>query len=98
MKLSHLKELTSKTTKQVSEAKNEYEDSAEFTGEFYNLNDDLKKIAKIIKSKRFENWMKDTDSNFGTHSMQTYNSVKLDLSKLFSSFDTLIDEVESAYQ
>jgi len=38
------------------------------------------------------------DSNFGTHSMQTYNSVKLDLSKLLSSFDTLIDEVESAAQ
>lgn len=49
----------------LTEGKN-YDDSAEFTDEFYGIVQKVNDIKRVVKAPRFMNWMKATDHNFGT--------------------------------
>lgn len=46
------------------EGKN-YDDSAEFTEEFYGVVQKVNDIKRVVKAPRFMGWMKSTDHNFG---------------------------------
>lgn len=46
------------------EGKN-YDDSAEFTEEFYGVIQKVNDIKRVVKAPRFMGWMKSTDHNFG---------------------------------
>lgn len=63
----------------LSEAKDEFEDSAEFTDEFFGT---LEKVFEKINSRRWKNWMKMTDQNYPTHTVAALEDVKRALKKL----------------
>jgi hypothetical protein len=44
----------------------EFEDSAEFTDEFYGIMQDITKMKGKMKAPRWMAWMRTTDENFGT--------------------------------
>lgn len=58
-----MKEVLS-TTASLLEGKN-YDDSAEFTEEFYGVVQKVNDIKRVVKAPRFMGWMKSTDHNFG---------------------------------
>ena len=66
MSLDRIRELAG-LAKTINEVAPEYADSSDFTDEFYGMMHDLKKMVDIIKSKRFENWLKITDVIFNRH-------------------------------
>lgn len=68
--------------RKLTEAKAEYEDSGEFTDEFYT-------VVEIINSKRFAAWMKITDENYSTQCVPAYKELKAALKKV-------VDEIEAA--
>ena len=53
----------------LSEAKEEYKDSTEFTEELHTIDD-------IIRSKRFYKWLEVTDENFGTNTVKAGGELK----------------------
>lgn len=49
---------------------NKYDDSSEFTDEFYGLSDHINKLKKAMKAPRWLSYFRTTDTNYGT-SMET---------------------------
>ena len=52
--------------KKVLKEASEYDDSSEFTDEFYKMQSQIIDIKSKMKNPRWMSWMKATDSNFGT--------------------------------
>lgn len=69
MQLTHLKQMTELTEATgpgfFSEAQH-YEDSGEFTNEFYDIFHQVNKMKKIMKHPKWLEYMKATDRNFST--------------------------------
>lgn len=58
----------------LTEAKN-YDDSAEFTDEFFGVVQKVNDIKRVVKAPRFMNWMKATDHNLDTDGEESCESL-----------------------
>lgn len=76
--------------------KSEYEDSAEFTDEFFGVIQDLKKNLKIVNSKRWKKWMQLTDTNYGTGCVNVNDGLIADLKSVVESADELAEQMRKA--
>jgi hypothetical protein len=65
----------------LNEAK-EYEDSAQFTEDYTTVLSMIDKIGKIINTKKWENWMKVTEQNYGVKTIDVSNNLKSEWKKL----------------
>lgn len=98
MKLTKLEELSKNKSAapQLTEAKTEYSDSAEFTDEFYGVMQTVQSLKKIMRSPRWMRWMESTDLNFGTKAAAKAKDANFALGKLEASLIEIDDELESA--
>lgn len=97
MSLSNLKEMTriKEARQRLTEASSSYDDSSEFTDEFYTMAQDISKMKKQMKNARWMDWMKSTDSNFGTSTVSVAQKA-IDainaLDRAFADLDEQFDE------
>lgn len=76
----------------IVEAK-EFEDSAEFTDEFYGIHADVIKMKGKMKAPRWMNWMESTDTNFGTECVEpAQNAIKA-----VDTLARLLDEIDAEF-
>lgn len=78
------------------EAKAEYEDSADFTEDFYSLSSHVNNLEKIVKTPKFKAWMHVTDTNFGTECESKAANLSAALSNLKAALNDLEEELENA--
>lgn len=78
---------------QLNEAA-DYDDSSEFTEEFYKMEAQITDIKGRMKNPRWMSWMKTTDSNFGTEceaparaAIQAIGTLQAQMSDLDAEFD-----------
>lgn len=79
----------------VLEAK-DYEDSSEFTEEFYKMQGEIIDIKAKMKAPRWIAWMKVTDSNFGTDTMTPARSAISSVNSLEKAFTEIDAEFDKA--
>lgn len=77
------------------EGKN-YEDSAEFTEEFYGVVQKVNDIKRVVKAPRFMGWMKVTDHNFDTSCEEMGQAVISAVDALHTAVHTLEAEIDKA--
>lgn len=80
----------------ILEGSADYSDSSEFTDEFYGM---LEKIAQFkgkMKNPRWINWMRDTDSNFGTETEQPALGAIDAINTLHTQFQDIDSELDKA--
>lgn len=78
----------------ITEGK-EFEDSAEFTDEFYGIHQDVMKLKGKMKAPRWMSWMKSTDANFSTECVEpAKNAIRTvdELSRLLDEIDAEFDK------
>ena len=73
-----------------------YNDSAEFTDEFYGMSADIEKLKSKMKNPRWVGWFKETDSNFGTDSLPSAREAISSINGLASSFSSLEEQLDQA--
>ncbi len=66
MDLAHIRKLAGVLEEGKKKAKEEYDDSAEFTDELADVGAAIEKVAAILEQKRWTDWMKITDQNYST--------------------------------
>lgn len=81
---------------EVIDESQEYEDSSEFTAEFYSLFSKLEEVKKIVQSAKFKHWMQATDTNFSTDVMSLVPSVEEGITALEASLKALEEEISKA--
>lgn len=72
-----------------------YDNSSDFTDEFYDLFAQVTKMKKIMKNEKWINYMKLTDFNAGTHTEEpARDAIKavIALEKALNSIDTEFDK------
>lgn len=74
----------------------EYSDSSEFTADYESVQDMIDKIGKIITTKKWENWMKVTEQNYGVKTIQSSGKLKADWTSLKFQFGFLDDQMNKA--
>lgn len=97
MKLTKLEQLSK--TGIINEARGtsgEYDGSADFTEEFFDLQQHVIAMKKVMKSPRWIRWMKSTDDNFGTKTVSKSNDVLFALNKLDEALRDLDEELDNA--
>lgn len=78
----------------ITEAK-DYSDSGEFTDEFYGIVQSVAKIKQLVKNPRWMAWMKTTDSNFATSTVEpakNFVSAINDADRALSEIDEEFDK------
>jgi dynactin complex subunit len=78
------------------EANSDYEDSSEFTDEFYGMSQDIEKMKSKIKNPRWLKWMKVTDQNFGTDCEAPARAAIAAIGTLSTQFTDLEEELDKA--
>ena len=73
----------------LAEGSNEYSDSAEFTEDYTTVLYNIKKIGKIINTKKWDNWMKVTESNFSVKTIKANDDLKTHFKALSKAADSL---------
>lgn len=80
----------------IVEAANEYDDSADFTDEFYTITGDVAKMQKAMKNPRWMGWMKSTDSNYGTDCEPSGRAAIKAVNDLQAALSDIDDELDKA--
>ena len=80
----------------LSEAANDYEDSAEFTADLEEVGSMINKIHKIVHSKKWINWCKITDENFDTQTINKNAGLTRQIDGMKKVFEMFEDEMRSA--
>jgi hypothetical protein len=75
------------------EAKGDYSDSGEFTDEFFGLFDHLNKMKAVIKAPRWLEYMKMTDTNFGTSTVES----ALSTISALNSLDAALHDIDAEF-
>lgn len=73
----------------------DYQDSAEFTEEFYSMVSKVNDIKKVVKAPRFMKYCVSTDHNFGTDCASAASNVVAALDALYHSVVALEQEIDS---
>ena len=73
-----------------------YNESAEFEEDVSNISDFLKKSQKILESKNWKEWMQESNSNYGTDSVNRSKRVLDNLKKTIKELDDLYEELVDA--
>lgn len=76
--------------------KAEYDDSADFTNDMFEVRELFNKIEKIVHSDKWEKWMKITDQNFGTDCKSVNDGFVADLRTATAAYDDLLEELDKA--
>ncbi len=74
----------------------EYDDSSDFTDEFYGLVQQVAKIKQAMKNPRWMGWMKLTDDNFGTDCQTPARSAITAVNSLDAQLGDIDDELDKA--
>ena len=74
----------------------EYSDSSDFTDEFYGIVQQVAKMKQAIKNPRWMNWMKITDTNFGTDTQTSASSAITAINSLDAQLSDLDNELDKA--
>lgn len=93
MNYERIKQLSGIT---LTEAKGEYSDSAEFTDELADVGSYVLKIEKILKQKRWKDWMSITDENFSTRVVAQNNTVMAKFKEFKKEMDLLEKQLTEA--
>lgn len=80
----------------IQEANSDYDDSSEFTDEFYGMSQDIEKMKMKIKNPRWLKWMKVTDQNFGTDCEAPARAAIAAIGTLSTQFTDLEEELDKA--
>lgn len=80
----------------LTEANSDYEDSSEFTDEFYGMSQDIEKMKSKIKNPRWMKWMKVTDQNFATECEAPARAAIAAIGTLSTQFTDLEEEFDKA--
>lgn len=80
----------------VRESSNAYDDSADFTEDFYKVTSLVREVEHILESPKMTKWMKITDRNFSTDCVSKFNDVIENLRALSESLDKLDEELNEA--
>jgi hypothetical protein len=80
----------------LTEANSDYEDSSEFTDEFYGMSQDIEKMKSKMKNPRWMKWMKVTDTNFGTECESPARAAITAVGTLSTQFTDIEDELDKA--
>jgi hypothetical protein len=80
----------------LTEANSDYEDSSEFTDEFYGMSQDIEKMKSKMKNPRWMKWMKVTDTNFGTECESPARAAITAIGTLSTQFTDIEDELDKA--
>jgi len=80
----------------LTEANSDYEDSSEFTDEFYGMSQDIEKMKSKMKNPRWIKWMKITDQNFGTDCEAPARAAITAIGSLSTQFTDLEEELDKA--
>lgn len=67
-----------------------YKDSAEFTEEYLTVLDNIKDIGKIINSKKWDRWMKVTETNYDVKLVKLNDELK----SHFKALNKIADAIE----
>jgi hypothetical protein len=78
------------------EAKSDYGTSGEFTDEFFGLFDHVNKLKAVIKAPRWMEYMKTTDTNFGTDTAEPAASAISALNSLDAALRDIDAEFDKA--
>ena len=81
---------------QMNEDGDEYADSAEFTEDFFGVDNSLAAITGITTSQKWNNWLRVTDHNYLTHCVDSNERFRKKLNAAIAAFDILINEIEKA--
>lgn len=73
-----------------------YEDSSEFTDEFYGMMQKIAEFKGKMKNPRWMAWMKVTDSNFGTETEPPARSAISAINNLHAQFQDIDTELDKA--
>jgi hypothetical protein len=80
----------------VLEAKKDYDDSGDFTEEFFGVGAKIHDMEAIVRQPRWNNWMASTDHNYSTSCVALSADVISSLKALEEAFDALKGEILSA--
>lgn len=75
---------------------NEYQDSAEFTNDFYTVHDQLTKMQELVNSEKWVAWMNITDENYMTSCAAESENFAEALNQAVAIFQHLVEQIESA--
>lgn len=73
-----------------------YDDSAEFTEEFFGMSSDIDKMKAKMKNPRWMAWMKTTDSNYGTDCQTPARAAISAINSLNAQFNDIDTELDAA--
>lgn len=80
----------------LSEAANDYEDSADFTADLEDVGSMINKIHKIIHSKKWINWCKITDTHYEAQTVNKNAALTRQIDGLKEVFGKFEDEIIDA--
>lgn len=80
----------------LTEAKAEYDDSGQFTDDMVTVEGYIEDAKKILVGLRWKNWMRITDTNFGTRCAEQNKKMFEAFKKFEEEYRKLEKELEDA--